>query len=66
MNFHLTERRRANRSQASHGRDPAFDDLGDSFWLGGEAMVAPACLAAMRDAERLVVDESADPAWLAI
>ena len=64
MNFHLSNSRHAARTTA--GRDPAFDDLGDSFWLGAEALVAPACLAALRDAERLVADECADPMWLGI
>ncbi len=64
MNFHLFDTSRA--AGASRRRDPAFDDLGDSFWLGGEAMVAPDCLNALREADRDVVDECADPAWLAI
>ena len=64
MSFQLFDRPRA--AGASARRDPAFDDLGDSFWLGGEALVAPACLNALRDADRIVADECADPAWLAI
>lgn len=64
MNFQLFDKPLA--AGASGRRDPAFDDLGDSFWLGGEAMVAPACLSALRDADRIVADECADPAWLAI
>ena len=65
MNFHVFNGRAANAA-ASARRDPAFDDLGDSFWLGGEAMVAPACLTALRDASRLAAEECADPGWLAI
>jgi hypothetical protein len=59
------------RTNAGRDRDPAFDDLGDSFWLGGEAMVAPVCLSALRDsalrdARRPADDECADPGWLVI
>jgi hypothetical protein len=63
MNFRPVGRR---AGPAPADRDPAFDDLGDSFWLGGEAMIAPACVSALRDANRLVADECADPLWLAI
>ncbi|MEO7431410.1 MAG: hypothetical protein ABIR62_05190 [Dokdonella sp.] len=64
MKFHLPNNRRAAPPRACC--DPAFDDIGDSFWLGAEALVAPACLAALRDADRLVADECADPMWLGI
>jgi hypothetical protein len=66
MRLHLPDSFRAARANADAGRDPAFDDLGDSFWLGGEALVAPACASALRDARRLAADECADPNWLAI
>jgi hypothetical protein len=66
MDLHLLDNFRAPRMHAGTSRDPAFDDLGDSFWLGGEAMVAPACMSALRDADRISAEECADPAWLAI
>jgi hypothetical protein len=66
MDFHLFDGHRAARANADARRDPAFDDLGDSFWLGGEAMVAPACVSALRDADRVAAVECADPGWIAI
>lgn len=45
-------------------RDPAFDDLGDSFWLGGEALVAPNLLPAAPEPTR--DDDLDDPDWLVI
>ena len=41
----------------------------DSFWLGAEAMIAPACLSDLRDvhdANRVADDEGADPDWRVI
>jgi len=42
-------------------RDPIPDALADTVWLGGEAMIAPACFM-----EPPVRDIEVDPDWLAI
>jgi hypothetical protein len=44
----------------------AHDIFDEASWLGGEAMIAPDCVADWRDAHRLAADECADPAWVAI
>jgi len=62
MHFHLSGSGRTALFRA--GRDPAFDDLGDSFWLGGEAQVAPSVLAQERPPVQ--DDDLDDPEWLVI
>ena len=64
MNAHLFDIFRAATTRAPFRRDAAFDDLGDSFWLGGEAQVAPSVLAEERKPVR--DDDLDDPEWLVI
>ncbi|HEY0232159.1 MAG TPA: hypothetical protein VGC55_12975 [Dokdonella sp.] len=47
-------------------RDPIPDALAESLWLGGEAMVAPACSYDPYIAERVARDEEPDPSWRAL
>jgi len=47
-------------------RDPIPDALAESLWLGGEAMVAPACSYDPYLADRLMRDEEPDPNWRAL
>jgi hypothetical protein len=51
---------------AACGRDPIPDTLAESLWLGGEAMVAPACSYDPYIADRLAADEEPDPTWRAL
>ncbi len=41
--------------------EPHAEPIDDSFWLGGEAMVAPGCFF-----DLCAEPENADPLWLAI
>lgn len=67
MNAHVFDVIRSARARAPLRRDSAFDDLGDSFWLGGEAQVAPNLLpAAAAPTTRLPDDDLDDPEWLVI
>lgn len=64
MNARVFDILRSATSRAPNRRDPAFDDLGDSFWLGGEAQVAPSALPEARTPVR--DDDLDDPDWLVI
>ena len=48
-----------------YGDDPTGETLADGLWLGGEAMVAPACMQALPTAERAGSDYD-DPQWQVI
>jgi hypothetical protein len=48
------------------GRDPIPDAIADSLWLGGEAMVSPACVREMNIARADATECDADPSWLVI
>jgi len=50
----------------SRDRDRPAATFDEPIWLGGEAMIAPGCLSALREASRLADEECADPGWLAI
>ncbi|GAA0715992.1 hypothetical protein [Dokdonella soli] len=45
--------------------DPIPETIADGLWLGGEAMVAPACINGLRAAERTSGDY-VDPLWQVI
>ena len=63
MNARVLDLFRSATPRAPFRRDAAFDDLGDSFGLGGEAQGAPANLAA---ATAPPDDDLDDPDWLVI
>jgi hypothetical protein len=48
-----------------HRDDPIEEASADGLWLGGEAMVAPACVQALAAAERVGSDYD-DPQWQVI
>lgn len=64
MNVHVLDILRSATTRAPFRRDPAFDDLGDSFWLGGEAQVAPGAL--VQERPPVQDDDLDDPEWLVI
>lgn len=66
MNTRVLRVIRAAASRTPLRRDPAFDDLGDSFWLGGEAQVAPDALRDTRASTSPADDDLDDPDWLVI
>jgi hypothetical protein len=66
MNTRVLDLLRSVNPRSPFRRDPAFDDLGDSFWLGGEAQVAPAVLPGAPSKARIPDDDLDDPEWLVI
>ncbi len=66
MNARVLDILRSAKPRSPFRRDPAFDDLGDSFWLGGEAQVAPSTLAGAPANRRTPDDDLDDPEWLVI
>jgi hypothetical protein len=66
MNTRVLDILRSAKPRSPFRRDPAFDDLGDSFWLGGEAQVAPSVLPNAPANTRTPDDDLDDPEWLVI
>ena len=52
--------------KADTGGDPIPAALGDSLWLGGEAMVAPGCVPPSGRTGCARAGEAADPDWCAL
>lgn len=61
MNQHPHQTIRATFTRMEVKREAPAEPIDDSFWLGGEAMVAPGCFFDL-PAEH----EIADPVWLTI
>lgn len=66
MNTRVLDMLRSANPRSPFRRDPAFDDLGDSFWLGGEAQVAPEVRAGAAANPRIPDDDLDDPEWLVL
>ena len=56
----------AESAGSANTRDPIPDAIGDSIWLGGEAMIAPAYCEVSWPARCRREDAEADPGWQVI
>mgnify|MGYP001556090370 len=61
-----SERPRRPDAASDTGGDPIPAALGDSLWLGGEAMVAPGCVPPSGRTGCARAGEAADPDWCAL
>jgi|GEM_PF-5795933 hypothetical protein len=56
----------ADSDIAVNTRDPIPDAIADSIWLGGEALIAPACCEVSSPAVYTRAEAELDPSWQVI